>query len=181
MRVRDDGPRVPYIRGALVAGPAAYALSRVLDRQEIAERLAAAGYGERWRELALAAVEAIDEEAAVWGADARQRLAREHAASASGTTARKRSAEVSSSAAMSETITTRQAAEDIGVSTRAVRAMAASGRLPGRRTPRGDWALEPGAVAALARERRGPRGSAATATPGRGTRPALSSNLHEEN
>ena len=45
---------IPHVSGALVTGPAAYALSRVLSRDDLEEQLRERGYG-TWLPQALAA------------------------------------------------------------------------------------------------------------------------------
>lgn len=139
-------PQPPNIRGALVAGPAAYALSRALDRDEIAERLDARGLSEQWREHALLALEAIDREALAW---------REQVMSASGRDSGYRSDTVASSEEMEHGhgfITIAAAADRLGYTARHVRRLANSGDLAGCRDGR-DWQLDAAAVEHFARTR----------------------------
>ncbi len=140
----------PHVQGAMISGPAAYALARVLDPRKVADDLADKGYDNRWRDLARLAIDAIHIEAARWRSDAKEHLAR--AASARGPEQVPKEGELSSSQAM-ESITTSQAANILGVSSRRVRTLAARGDIPGKRSGR-DWRLEGAAVAALATERK---------------------------
>jgi excisionase family DNA binding protein len=147
--------RIPHIRGALISGPAAHALARVLDREEITARLTAKGYGERWRELVLRTLEAIESEAGTWRLEAEEHLRREReVSSANGTTAVPQDGAEQSSGAMTltDTTTVGDAAVTLGCSDSYVRRLARRGVLPGRRDGN-EWHLDAAAVADRAARR----------------------------
>lgn len=59
--------RIPYIQGAaLVHGPAAMVLHRLIDRDEITTQMNKLGLKETWREATLGSLDAIDTAARSW-------------------------------------------------------------------------------------------------------------------
>lgn len=134
------------IRGALVAGHTAYALAVVVDRYEIAKRLDACGASPHLRAQVLDVLDAIDLEAETWRSTQAPHI--QPLASASGI----RNGQPPEVPSTSNAMTCSQAAAQLKVSTRQVRALAAAGRLPGRRHGR-DWLLERAGVNAYAATR----------------------------
>lgn len=143
-----------HASGALIGDAAAYTLARALDRDEIVRRLEARGFKERWIEEALAALDAIDFEAARW-----HRAAIEHVnasgSASGGTGAVPQPTGASSSVGMKSTsgsVTVKDAAVELGVSDSYVRRLARGGVLPAVRSGRG-YSLDAAAVADYARQR----------------------------
>lgn len=154
------------VAGVLIDGQAAYALSRVLDEQDIAERLAEAGYA-KWAPRALAVINEIHVEGEAWARVARRQAQR---GSASGPVQRESVPKQGSMPEPGPSLTVMsvtEAANALHVSPGYVRRLARNGELPGRRNGR-DWELDAAAVAARAASN-GTAGSPA-GRPCRGTR-----------
>lgn len=131
----------PQIRGALIHGPAAHVLAQILHRDHVLEQLTRAGYSKAWRDLAGGAMTAIGLEAQAWRRSALAEVDRQRR----GTAELPQSEEVPESQAM----TTASAAAVLNVTTRQVRNLAASGKVPATRHA-GAWRLDPAAVHARA-------------------------------
>lgn len=129
--------------GVLITGRRAYALSRAIDREEIAANLDGLGVSERDRELAILALEAIESVGLAWKASM----------SGSGQDSGHVPDTVASSEQMErgQTISTTAAAERVGLTTRQIRRLAPS--LLGGRRVSGVWQLDAAAVDHFARTR----------------------------
>lgn len=142
--------RPPYVeRAAIVTGPAAFLLARLLPREEAARRLEQAGFrDERWREPVLATLEAIRQAGDAWHADAE---ARAPATADLGSSVLPTSGQGAPLEPM-HTMTVTEAAAALDLGPRRVRQMIDDGTLPARR-PGWAWEIDAAAVAAVAAER----------------------------
>ena len=128
---------------ALLGGREAWLLSRVVRADEVERRLRAAGFGEAHVEPVMDALAAVHAAGNAWHAEMTERAA------ARGSAALPQAEGPPPSPAMTETVTTREAAALLGRSERRVRQLIDCGDLPARRRGR-DWLVDRAAATALA-------------------------------
>lgn len=143
---------IPHIQGALVVGPSAYLLAKVLKRSEIERWLATNNVPEAYREPVMLAVEAIELEGRDWYREQQKR----NDASDEDDNFRTRLPHAEARpdrGSDSQMMNVNQASSELNRTPRHVRSLLATGQLAGRKNGR-DWLIDPKSVAGYKKDHR---------------------------